>query len=264
MALSFASLGSGSKGNATLVKSANTCVLIDCGFSTTEVDKRIAKLGMGAESLSAILVTHEHKDHIGGVARLARKYRIPVYLTSGTYRATQQLTKPENFGSKQHLIGPDEQFTIGDISIQAYTVPHDAREPCQYRLSVSDKHLGVLSDVGHITPHITQTLAECDALMLEANHDTNMLAHGPYPQHLKHRVGGPYGHLSNTQAAGLLAKINVARLQHLVAGHLSEQNNCADIVRELFVTALIENMANNPQRVKIAGQGDGFDWLAVE
>jgi len=259
-ALAFASLGSGSKGNATLVKTANTCVLIDCGFSATEVDKRIAKFGLGAESLSAILVTHEHKDHIGGVARLARKYRLPVYLTSGTYRATQQLAKPENFGGKQHLIGPDEHFTVGDLNIQAYTVPHDAREPCQYRLSVGDKHLGVLSDVGHITPHISHILAECDALMLEANHDLDMLATGPYPAHLKQRVGGPYGHLSNVQSAGLLTKINCARLQHLVAGHLSEQNNCPAKVRELFVDAL----SGDTERVKIAAQGSGFDWLAVE
>jgi phosphoribosyl 1,2-cyclic phosphodiesterase len=250
----FASLGSGSKGNAMLVWHQQTCVMVDCGFSARETEQRLAQLAISAESLSGILLTHEHGDHIRGAGALARKYGLPVWATRGT-AAHLSLGKLPDL----RCIDVHQNFAIEALEVQPFPVPHDAREPCQYVFSDGQARLGILTDTGSITNHICEQLSGCDALVLECNHDSEMLAEGPYPASLKQRVGGRLGHLSNTQAAGLLAEIDTGSLQHLVAAHLSEQNNSCQAVRQ----ALSEVLGCESDWISIADQETGFDWREI-
>ncbi len=254
MSMRFASLGSGSRGNATLVEQGDTLLMIDCGFSCVEVERRLQRLDRTAEQISAILVTHEHTDHIGGVARLARKYRIPVWMTAGTCSMHRDGEVPQ-----LHCFNGHEAFDIGDLEVHPFPVPHDAREPCQFVFSNGAARLGLLTDVGSITEHVVRSLDGCDALLLECNHDPRMLAAGPYPPRLKDRVGGHLGHLSNGQAAELLQRMDTRRLQHLVAAHLSDKNNTPELAR----AALQAVIGHDADWLCIADQQQGFGWRVV-
>ncbi len=249
--MQFASLGSGSRGNATLVRAGDTLVMIDCGFSLRETVRRMARLNVEPQQLDAILVTHEHSDHSSGVAALSRKFQIPVYLTHGTFS-----TGRCDGGYDQRLFNCEDTLVIGGLSIKAVAVPHDAVEPCQYRLSHGEHTLGILTDLGSITPHVIDNFRSCHSLLLEFNHDLPMLLDGPYPPHLKRRVGGDWGHLNNLQAADLLRQIDCARLRHLVVAHISEKNNSRSLAESALLTVL-----DTLDRVIFAGQSGGFDWL---
>ncbi|MBE9537701.1 MAG: MBL fold metallo-hydrolase [Proteobacteria bacterium] len=250
----FASLGSGSKGNATLVQAGDTLLMIDCGFSLRETTRRLARLGLEPAQLDAILVTHEHTDHSSGVAILSRKHQIPVYLTHGTFGSG----RCDNCFSTRP-VGLNQRFSIGAVEVQAIAVPHDAREPCQYRFFYQGKSLGVLTDLGSITPHVVDSYRSCDALVLEFNHDRQLLQNGVYPHHLKRRVGGDWGHLNNMQAAALLDKIHHAALRHLVVAHVSENNNSRQHAEKALLSVL-ESLDD----VVWADQGEGFDWLVLD
>ncbi|MGM0593412.1 MAG: MBL fold metallo-hydrolase [Pseudomonadota bacterium] len=252
----FALFGSGSKGNATLIEHGSTRLLIDCGFSLRELERRMARLGVEAASLSAVLVTHEHNDHIGGVGPLARKYRIPVWMTAGTARsAARRLGElPE-----QRLLNCHNGLAVGELQVSPFPVPHDAREPCQFVFSDGDKRLALLTDTGRSTQHIEQQLSRCDALILESNHDSEMLRTGPYPPRLQARVGGELGHLSNAQAAAILQRIDCGSLQHLVAAHLSEKNNRP----QLAVEALSGALGCEAEWIALADQEHGLDWRVI-
>lgn len=254
----LASLGSGSKGNGTLVSAGDCLVLVDCGFTVKETERRLAERGLGGTDLGAILVTHEHGDHIRGVGALARRYRLPVYSTFGTARAVTGKAA-DLHRCDWHEVRPGRPFQIGALAVTPVTVPHDAREPCQYRFSWRQREVGVLTDLGSVTPHVLQAYAECDALVLECNHEPELLANGPYPPSLKRRVGGHLGHLSNQQAAAMLAQCNVDRLQHLVLSHLSEQNNTPDHA----LWEIHQVMEQGRERIQVASQTGGFDWLDV-
>ena len=253
-ALRFALIGSGSRGNATLIEYGGTRVLVDCGFTVREFDARAQRIGLDPASIDAILVTHEHTDHIGGVARLARAYGIPVMLTGGT-----AASRSDWADCALQVISPHEAFALGDIEVQPFPVPHDAREPCQFAFSAGGKRLGVVSDLGRITAHVARNLDACDALLLECNHDVGMLAVGPYPESLKRRVGGDWGHLSNAQAAGLLRGIDVTRLQYLVLTHLSEKNNTPALAR----AAACEALQDDPAWCVCAEQDQASGWREV-
>jgi len=229
----FASLGSGSKGNGTLISYRKTTLLVDCGFSARETEKRLQRLAMTADQLTGIVITHEHADHINGVRVLARKYNIPVYATAGTAggMAADLVHLVTEFSCHQ-------PFQINDIDVEPFPVPHDAREPSQFVFTNGQHRVGLLTDVGMTTPIIEQALSGCDALLLEANHDMTMLDNSEYPDHLKYRVSGRLGHLNNVQSAKILEKIDTSRLQHIVAMHLSEKNNSPNIVTPLFSQAL--------------------------
>ena len=250
----FASLGSGSRGNATLVEQDDTCLLVDCGFSMKETEARLARLATSAQAIDAVLITHEHGDHINGVGALARKYAIPVWATGGTFAADRLGERIE-----QKRICSHSAFAIGDIEVQPFPVPHDAREPSQFVFSNGDKRLGLLTDVGSRTPHLEEQLSACDALILECNHDKKMLDNGEYPLSLKRRVGGELGHLSNVQAADILGRIDTAKLTQLVAAHLSEKHNTP----ELAQTALAEVLGCSNDWISVADQQIGFDWRDV-
>lgn len=248
--LRFASLGSGSKGNATLVEVGRTRLLLDCGFSVVELERRLARCDLDPSQLSGILVTHEHADHVGGVARLSRKYALPVWLTPGTLAGC-----PDPDFARIELLNAHECFSIGDIALEPFPVPHDAREPCQFVFGDGVRRLGVLTDVGHITPHIQQSLDDCEGLLLECNYDPDMLAVGPYPPALKARVGGRYGHLANGQAAGLLANIGLEKLQHLIVMHISENNNRPELALEALAA-----VTGAGEGIEVACQQEGFGW----
>lgn len=250
----FAYLGSGSRGNAALIQAGTTTLMVDCGFSLVDCERRLQRLGTAPAALSAIVVTHEHADHLNGVARLARKYRIPVWMTQGTRDVWRDSEVPVLRVCSAHAA-----FTIGDIQVQPYPVPHDAREPCQYVFSDGRLRIGVLSDAGHITPHIRASLSGCHALLLECNHDPEMLANGPYAASLKTRVGGPLGHLSNGQAADLLRQIELGQLQHLVVAHISEKNNTPELARAAISAA----MNCSEDLIAVVDQELGLDWREV-
>lgn len=254
MSLRFASLGSGSRGNATLIQSAGTLVLVDCGFPARELARRCQLLGVDPAAIDAILVTHEHGDHIRGVGAVARRYKLPVYMTHGTARAHDCGELPERrlFGSH------DGSFSLGDIAITPVPVPHDAREPCQFTFASGASRIGLATDLGSLTPVLVAALDGVDALLLECNHDPVMLANGPYPPSLQARVGGNYGHLSNGQAADLLGRIDHQRLRHLVAAHLSEKNNTPALAREALL-----GVADFGARLSLLAQDQGSDWHVV-
>ena len=261
MSMRFCSLGSGSEGNALIVEidSGVTCsrLMMDCGFGLAETELRLARAGLAPQDLDGIVVTHEHSDHIGGVARFARKHHIPVWLTHGTARVLSERALPQ---ALIHYVDPHESFAVGDIQVIPFTVPHDAHEPVQYVFSDGATRLGVLTDVGVITPHIEDSLSHCDALVLEANHDLEILRTGPYPASLKQRVAGRFGHLDNETAAGLLERIKNSRLQHVLAAHLSKQNNTEDLARAAFACAL----GCEASWVGVARQSNGFDWRSLQ
>lgn len=251
MPMRFASLGSGSRGNATLVEQGDTLLMVDCGFSCVEVERRLQRLGRTADQLTAILVTHEHADHLGGVARLARRHQLPVWMTAGTAAMHRDGDLPQQCRFNGH-----ESFAIGELEIHPFPVPHDAREPCQFVFSDGAWRLGILTDAGCVTEHMVRSLDGCDALLLECNHDPRMLANGPYSPRLKARVGGPLGHLSNQQAAELLRRLDSRRLQHLVAAHLSDKNNTPELARQ----ALRAVTGGGNDGLVIADQAEGFGW----
>lgn len=250
--MQFLSLGSGSKGNATLVKSGNVLLLVDCGFTLKETERRLRLVGHQPEDIAAVLVTHEHGDHIKGVGPFARKYRVPVYLTHGTAQY-DGLDKTERVEINTH-----RGFSIGDIAVSPVAVPHDAREPCQFVFRQGNKSFGLLTDLGSITPFVIEQYQHCDALMLESNHDSRMLSTGPYPPSLKLRVGGQWGHLNNQQAANLLSYLQLERLQHLVISHISEQNNTESLVREAIAPVYGET-----SELVFAGQESGTGWMEI-
>jgi phosphoribosyl 1,2-cyclic phosphodiesterase len=256
MSMRFSSLGSGSEGNALLVSVGRTQVMMDCGFGLQDTVLRLARLGVSPEEVSGIVVTHEHGDHISGVARLARKYNLPVWLTHGTLR-----TQANAFSGIADIreIDPHLAFVIGDIEVIPYSVPHDAAEPVQFVFSDGMRRLGVLTDTGCSTAHIEQTLSGCHALVLECNHDSEMLMNGDYPYRLKQRVGGRFGHLNNQEAAAILAGLDLSRLQHLIAAHLSRKNNTP----ELAVQALCVAAKCEADWVGVATQEDGFAWREI-
>ena len=251
----FASLASGSEGNALIVESGRTRIMLDCVLGLKDTVSRLSRLSLAPEDLSAILVTHEHEDHASGVVRLARKYGLPVWLTHGTFKAHKTAYSALEIG----LIEGYQRFAVGDIEVEPYPVPHDAREPVQFVFGNGSLRIGVLTDTGSSTPHIESTLSGCHALVLECNHDTEMLANSSYPPKLVQRISGRFGHLDNESAASLLSRIDQRRLQHVVAAHLSQKNNTPAHARN----ALARAMNCNEEWIGIACQMEGFGWRQV-
>ncbi len=247
----FAYLGSGSKGNAALIAAGDTTILLDCGLGLREAEQRLERLGLSPADLAAIVVTHEHADHISGVAPLALRYQLPVWLTAGSLAGWKDAPR-----ALVRRMNPHDPFRIGALQVHPYPVPHDAREPCQHVFSDGSFRVGVLTDAGSVTSHMRRALSGCDALLLEFNHDVQMLMDGPYPAPLKRRVVGNRGHLSNVQAAELLGSLDCSRLQHLVLTHISETNNKP----EYALRAAAEVLQHQPEWLVCAHQREGLGW----
>ena len=255
MTLRFASIGSGSKGNCLVAEAGSTRLLLDCGLSPRETERRLARIGLAASDISGILITHEHEDHAGQAYPFAAQHRLPVWLTHGTQVAMAESGKVPGDVDTRTILGRDA-FAIGDLEVRPYTVPHDAREPVQFVLSDGASRLGVLTDIGATTAHVEATLSGCDALVLECNHDVDMIWGGDYPKWLKERITGPFGHLSNLQAEQLLGALDRSRLKHVFAAHLSHQNNRPELARE----ALARAMGCAPDWIGLSTQEEGFAW----
>jgi len=251
----FASLGSGSKGNCLVAEAGGTRVLVDCGLAPREAARRLERLGLAASRINAVLVTHEHDDHAGHAYAFAAQHAVPVYLTHGTRRAQQAAGRAAD-GVELRVIEGQTPFDVGAIRVEPFTVPHDAREPVQFVLGDGARRLGVLTDLGAPTAHVEAALSGCDALVLETNHDLAMLWAGGYPGWLKERIAGPFGHLDNAASARLLGAIDRSRLKHVIAAHLSRENNRSELARAALAGAL--GCAGD--WVGVATQDEGFGW----
>ncbi len=249
----FACLGSGSQGNSLVVEVADTRLLLDCGLTLKETIARLSRLDLDPSMIDGIVVTHEHDDHISGVVRLARKFDIPVWLTHGTLRSMEKVF---SVLPKVNIIDSHQRFAIDAIEIEPYPVPHDAYEPAQFVFGDGALRLGVLTDTGCSTPHIEAVLSRCHALVLECNHDVQMLANSDYPSSLKQRISGRFGHLENAAAAKLLANLDCSRLQHIFAAHLSRTNNTPLLAQ----IALSSSLSCDRNWIGIADQNEGFGW----
>ena len=249
----FAVLGSGSRGNGTLVASNDTYVLVDCGFSLRETERRLGRLGVGAEQLSAILVTHEHADHVHGVGLLSRRYNLPVYMSNGTLRG---MRKPVEVTG---ALACGQRLELGSLNIDVVSVSHDALEPTQFVFSDGRRRFGVLTDLGSYCARVLDRYQGLDALMIEANHCRDMLARGHYPVFLKQRVGCETGHLNNHQAANLVNELGWKGLQHLVLAHISSKNNLPQLARQCFV----DTLGCDPDWLQLADQDSGLDWRHI-
>lgn len=257
--LRFCNLGSGSSGNATLVEAGDgphtTRLLIDCGLSLRELGRRLALRGCTPADLSAVFVTHEHGDHVGCVHTLMRRHRVPVWMSVGTWQAVaREHTPPPGL----QVARDGEPIELdGRLVLRPYAVPHDAREPLQLTIEDGRHRLGVLTDIGSETTGVVQALQRCTALLLECNHDAQMLADGPYPLSLKRRIAGPRGHLSNAAAAAILTRCHHAGLRHVVAAHLSERNNRP----ALAAGTLAQVLGTRADDVVVADPLHGSPWL---
>lgn len=256
--LRFRSLASGSSGNATLIEASDglhrTRVLVDCGLGLRQLIARLAVEGIDPADLDGIFITHEHGDHIGCAPMLVARYGVPLWTSAGT----AQYAAFAGLESALNLVRDGQVFAIGGIQFHPFTVPHDAREPLQLRCTDGDRVLGLMTDIGHVTGHALAALAGCHALVLESNHDVELLAQSRYPDFLKRRVGGQHGHLSNVQAAAALGALRHDRLNTVVAAHLSERNNRPDLVSRAFAAVLGCGEAD-----VLLAERQGRGWLDV-
>jgi phosphoribosyl 1,2-cyclic phosphodiesterase len=230
-------------------------LLVDCGFGIKHLCNRLGEAGLEADDIHAVFITHEHGDHIGCARALALRYRIPVWMSRGTYAG---IGAPD-FDGLLRFARDAETIDLGGLELTPFKVPHDAREPLQLSCTDGWAKLGVVTDLGHATAHVLAHLAACDALVLECNHESAMLEGSAYPAFLKRRVGGDHGHLSNRAAAALATEVHHGKLKHLVAAHLSEQNNRPDLAQRSISQAL----DCHARDVIVATARQGTPWLSL-
>lgn len=263
----FCTIASGSSGNCTYVGTDNTHILVDAGISGKRIEAGLKELDLSGRDLDAILVTHEHSDHISGLGVMARKYGVPVYTTGGTadaiLRSGVSGRLPEGV---IHEFTEDEYFSIGDLNIKAFTIPHDAAQPVGFRIESASSSVGIATDLGKYTEYIVDNLTGLDALLLEANHDVNMLLVGKYPYLLKQRILGDRGHLSNENAGRLLCKVLHDDLKAVFLGHLSKENNYEALAYQTVCTEV--TLGDNPYnsgdfRIEVAGRETMSDVMEL-
>jgi len=235
-------LASGSRGNSAVISSANASILVDAGISCRETLKRMKAVGEDPQRLKAIVISHEHQDHVAGLQVLARKLQIPVYITEATYQSWRRSTRaaegrPARLERREHFhIG--RSFNVADITVTTFTIPHDAADPCGFTFKADGVKFGLVTDLGYLTHSVKDHLRRCDGLMIESNHDLEMLRNGPYPWMVKQRVMSRVGHLSNAALAEFFAKDYDGQAAFLVLAHISEQNNHPEVARETAFKAL--------------------------
>ena len=253
----FRSLVSGSSANATLVESFQAGrvfrALVDCGLNMRQLEKHLARESLSASMLDAVFVTHEHSDHVGCCFDIGRKWQVPVWTSRGTYEGAGS---PDVNGALR-IIRDGETFEWGSMQVNPFTVPHDAREPLQLSISQGEQKLTLLTDLGHVTDHVLSSIDGSHAIVIESNHDPELLLQSKYPAFLKRRISGKHGHLPNNVAGQILSEIYHPGLQHVVAAHLSRQNNQPELARSTLADAL----GWHTSRVHVATQEAGCSWI---
>lgn len=232
----FLSLVSGSSGNATLISDSKTNILIDCGVSGKKLDAALNALNLSGKDISALLLTHEHTDHTLGAGVIARKYNIPIYATQGTHNSAQIGCVSE---SNRKLIKAGEDFEIGNIGIKSFNISHDAKEPVGFNFYIDNKKLTLATDSGEITKEIKNAILGSEEIILESNHDTELLMYGDYPFNLKKRILGKRGHLSNENAAKTAVELLYSGTKKIMLAHLSHENNTPEIAYQTTKNALL-------------------------
>ncbi|MEI7786033.1 MAG: MBL fold metallo-hydrolase [Betaproteobacteria bacterium] len=252
--LRLRSLGSGSTGNATLVEAGTQRLLVDCGLGPRVLKQRLATAGLELRHIDGIFITHEHSDHVGCAHRIATEHRIPVWMSEGTWRASGAL----DYQGLLNLTGDGQTIDWGELELRVFAVPHDAREPLQLCCSDGAHALGVLTDLGHVPPSVREQISGCHTLLLECNHDRQLLADSSYPVFLKKRVGGDLGHLANEQAVELASQLQGGPLRQVIAAHLSLKNNRPDLARAALRSGLGDAVA-----IEVADAQSGTPWITV-
>ena len=230
MSLFISSLNSGSNGNCYYIGNDKEAILVDAGISCREIDKRMKRLNLSMQKIKAVFISHEHSDHTRGIYSLVKKYHLPVYITS----TTMKFSGLKIDGGFLKTFSSYTPVTIGDLSVLAFPKAHDAADPYSFTVSCGTTRVGVFTDIGYVCEHVSKQFSECHAVFLEANYDELMLEQGSYPFHLKKRIRGGQGHLSNKEALELFKNYRSSSLSHLLLSHLSKNNNCPKLVAELF------------------------------
>jgi phosphoribosyl 1,2-cyclic phosphodiesterase len=253
--MKFCSLGSGSSGNSYLVSKNKTNILVDCGFSVTELEKRMSKREMKPSEITAIFLTHEHDDHSKGVFAFAEKHDKPIYLTYGTLKMCQKKIK-NSYNLKINIISPLDNLEVNDFIIYVIPVPHDAREPVQFKFESEKKTLAIITDLGFGNKELINSIQKINALILESNHDDNLIHQSRYPKNLKDRIRSNYGHLSNQNSLQILKKLNLDNLKWLGAAHLSKENNSPELVKDLWEKVFED-------KINIIDPDLGIPWVSI-
>ena len=250
--MQFASIASGSSGNCLYTGNDDTHLLIDAGISKKRIEEGLIGFGVEPGDIDAILITHEHSDHIKGLGVLARKYRLPIYATRGTI---MEIRRQRGLGEIDpalfHEIRSGESFRIGNMDIHAFAIPHDARDPVSFRVDDGKFRIGTVTDLGYFDESILAALAGCDILYAEANHDIRMLETGPYPYQLKVRILGNYGHLSNESSGQMIGHLLNEKLQRVILGHLSKENNYPELALKAVQYELESSFAQSGMQPEI-------------
>lgn len=224
MTVEFCTLASGSSGNSTYIATKHTRILIDAGVSGKKIEAGLAELRITGHDIDGLFITHEHLDHIKGAGVFSRRFNVPIYATYETWNAMEDGLGKISPGNKRYVY-PGENCIVNDICVKPFHIPHDAAEPVGYNIFAGGKKVTLATDIGHITDEIRENIAESEILLLEANHDENMVQKGSYPWHLKKRILSDMGHLSNITAGELLSSVVDGKMKHVFLGHLSQENN---------------------------------------
>ena len=262
----FVSIASGSSGNCIYTGTDNTHILVDTGISNRRIEAGLKELGLKAEEVDGICITHEHSDHVAGLPMFLKKHPVPVYATAATLACLKKNLPDPELASFFRPVQADQPFSVGELTILPFSISHDAADPVAYRIGDGEKTVAVATDMGSYTPYITQHLMNLDAMLLESNHDIRMLEMGPYPYYLKQRILGDKGHLCNESAGRLLSDVLHDNLKHVLLGHISKENNYPDLAYEAVRVEI--NLADNPYRasdfdIQVAGRDTMSEVLYV-
>src|SRR6266436_5570085 len=267
MAVSVSVLASGSRGNSTIVSSSGTKILVDAGISCRETFQRLKSLAIDPRTLSAILITHEHSDHVSGLATLAKKLKVPVFMTGATHQVWARSLRDDSGKlpevAKLEIFSAGRSFQIADITVTPFTIPHDAADPVGFTFRVEGTKIAIATDLGYIPASVRDHLRGCDVLVMESNHDLEMLRVGPYPWSVKQRVMSRVGHLSNDSLADFFTNDYDNSAAFVVLAHLSEQNNHPEVARREAERALANRGGLFQNRVLLAAQSEALEPIRL-